>query len=54
MSRVNTPKDNPVAERFMRTFKEHQINGRTFHKSYFIKLKSIRNLRDIEKSLISS
>ena len=23
MSRANTPKDNPVAERFIRTFKEH-------------------------------
>ena len=25
MSRANRPKDNPVAERFMRTFKEHKI-----------------------------
>ena len=28
MSRRNTPTDNSVAERFMRTFKEHRINGR--------------------------
>ena len=28
MSRKGKPKDNPVAERFMRTFKEHeQCNG---------------------------
>lgn len=31
MSRQNTPTDNAVAERFMRTFKEHQINYRTMH-----------------------
>ena len=28
MSRENTPTDNAVAERFMRTFKEHKINGK--------------------------
>ena len=28
MSRENTPTDNAVAERFMRTFKEHQIDGK--------------------------
>ena len=28
MSRENTPTDNSVAERFMRTFKEHKINGK--------------------------
>lgn len=38
MSRVNTPKDNPVAERFMRTFKEHQINGRTFQQELFYQI----------------
>jgi integrase len=30
MSRENTPTDNAVAERFMRTFKEHQVGGKTF------------------------
>ena len=30
MSEANTPKDNSVAERYMRTFKEHKINNRTF------------------------
>ena len=29
MSRLNTPTDNSVAERFMRTFKEHKINGKS-------------------------
>ena len=27
MSRSSTPKDNAVMERFVRTFKEHKING---------------------------
>lgn len=35
MSRANKPKDNPVAERFMRTFKEHKINGKTFQEELF-------------------
>jgi integrase/transposase InsO family protein len=29
MSRENTPTDNPVAERFMRTLKEHKIDNKT-------------------------
>lgn len=29
MSRKNTPTDNSVAERFMRTFKEHRIHETT-------------------------
>jgi len=28
MSRENTPRDNAVGERFMRTFKQHEINGK--------------------------
>ena len=35
MSRANTPKDNPVAERFMRTFKEHKIDNKTFQQELF-------------------
>ena len=35
MSRPNTPKDNAVAERFMRTFKEHKINNKTFQQELF-------------------
>jgi len=33
MSRENTPTDNSVAERFMRTFKEHKIDGRALEQS---------------------
>ena len=33
MSRENTPTDNGVAERFMRTFKEHKINGKIIEQS---------------------
>lgn len=29
MTRVNTPTDNAVAERFMRTLKEHKIDNTT-------------------------
>ena len=35
MSRVNKPKDNAVVERFMRTFKEHKINNKTFQEELF-------------------
>ena len=38
MSRVNSPKDNPVAERFIRTFKEHRINGKTFQEELFYQI----------------
>ena len=33
MSRENTPTDNAVAERFMRTFKEHKVRGKTFEQT---------------------
>ena len=33
MSSENTPTDNAVAERFMRTFKEHPISGKTFEQA---------------------
>jgi hypothetical protein len=35
MSIANKPKDNAVAERFMRTFKEHRIDGKTFQERLF-------------------
>ena len=35
MSRPNKPKDNAVVERFMRTFKEHKINNKTFQEELF-------------------
>ena len=33
MSRENTLTDDSVAERFMRTFKEHEIFGKTFEQT---------------------
>ena len=33
MSRQNTPTDNAVAERFMRTFKEHRFEGFTLQET---------------------
>ena len=33
MSRENTPTDNAIAERFMRTFKEHKINGKVIEQA---------------------
>ena len=38
MSRPNTPKDNAVAERFMRTFKSHKINNKTFQEELFYQI----------------
>ena len=35
MSRINSPKDNAVAERFICTFKEHKINNKTFQQELF-------------------
>lgn len=35
MSRANKPKDNSVVERFIRTFKEHKINNKTFQEELF-------------------
>lgn len=37
MSRANTntPKNNAVVERFIRTFKEHKINNKTFQEELF-------------------
>lgn len=38
ISRANTPKDNAVTERFMRTFKEHKINNKTFQQELFYQI----------------
>ena len=38
MSKPNYPKDNAVAERFMRTFKEHKINNKTFQEELFYQI----------------
>ena len=51
MSRENTPTDNAVAERFMRTFQEHQVNGKTFEQtiqeSLILGSKSYRNITNL-------
>ena len=48
MSRSRTPTDNPVAERFMRTFKEHKINGKIIEQSiqeaFLLEAKSYRKI----------
>ena len=48
MSRENTPTDNAIAERFMRTFKEHLIDGKTIEQfvqeSALLGSKSYRNI----------
>lgn len=38
MSRANSPKDNAVAERFIRTFKEHKIDDKTFQEELLSQL----------------
>jgi hypothetical protein len=38
VSSANTPKDNPVAERFVRTFKEDKINDKTFQQELFYQI----------------
>ena len=38
MSRASTPTDNTVIEQFIRTFKEHKINDRTFQKELFYQI----------------
>lgn len=49
MSRAATPTDNPVAERLMRTFKEHSIDGKTLQQFIFdeLELKGVpeKNIR---------
>lgn len=51
MSRENTPTDNAVAERFMRTFKEHQVNGKTYEQviqeSLILGSKSYRSITNL-------
>jgi len=49
MSRANSPKDNPVAERFMRTFKEHKIDGKTFQEELYFQTENNTNFRGFHK-----
>lgn len=49
MSRANTPKDNPVAERFMQTFKEHKIDNKTFQQELFHQIESNSKFKGYRK-----
>ena len=49
MSRANTPKDNPVAEHFIRTFKEHKINNKTFQQELFHQIEINSKFRGYRK-----
>jgi transposase InsO family protein/integrase len=57
MSRENTPTDNAVAERFMKTFKEHKINGVTIEDlltGYTLENPNFRNSRSILNQYVKS
>ena len=49
MSRANTPKDNPVAERSIRTFKKHKINNKTFQQELFHQIEINSKFRGYRK-----
>ena len=49
MSRANTPKDNAVAERFIRTFKEHKIDDKTFQEEIFHQIESNSKFKGYRK-----
>ena len=49
MSRANTPKDNAVAERFIRTFKEHKIDNKTFQEELLNQLEINSKFRGYRK-----
>jgi len=57
MSRENTPTDNAVAERFMRTFKEHKIDGITIEDlltQCILENPNFRNSRSILNQYVKS
>lgn len=45
MSKANSPKDNAVIERFIRTFKEHKIKGKTFQNELLYQMDQNANFR---------
>jgi putative transposase len=49
MSRATTPTDNPVAERLMRTFKEHSINGKPLQEFLFDELELYGEIKSYQK-----
>jgi len=57
MSRPNTPTDNPVAERFMRTFKNHEIENKNIQETIFdilIDKPNHKSFRPVVKKYIDS
>jgi len=49
MSRKASPKDNAVIERFMRTFKEHKINDKTFQEELFNQIELNKQFKGYRK-----
>ena len=49
MSRKASPKDNAVVERFMRTFKEHKINDKTFQEELFNQIELNKQFKGYRK-----
>ena len=49
MSRKAKPKDNPIAERFMRTFKNHKIDEKTFQQELHNQLENNSRFRGFRK-----
>jgi integrase/transposase InsO family protein len=56
MSRRATPKDNPVSERFMRTFKEHKLEDKTIQEYIFQELEKgpIKSYKKIVNKYVAS
>lgn len=57
MSRENTPTDNAVAERFMKTFKEHKLEGKTIQEyliDSFAQNPNFKNSRAILDKFVKS
>ena len=49
MSRANTPNDNDVTERFIRTFKEHVVNGKSFEEEVYSQMLVNMNFKEYRK-----
>ena len=57
MSRPNKPKDNAVAERFIKTFKEHKLNGMTIEQwllNSYNQNPNFRNTRSVLNKFVKS
>ena len=51
MSRMNTPTDNAVAERYMRTFKEFRLRNRTLQEYFYEELELKGEIKSCRKSV---